>query len=127
MKIPSNKKPRCMDEILTRDLISSLSKGRLNREQTKSMLESLYKTAFEDGAKTAERVTTEYLVLHFCQTLHYVFGFGAVRLRRLVADLDEKLAAFDVGAYDVEDMRKALKEDAKFEVSIWYRGDEDED
>ena len=118
---------RCMDELLTKDLISSLSKGRLNREQTRSMLENLYKTAFEDGAKTAERVTTEYLVLHFCQTLHYVFGFGAVRLRRLVADLDEKLAAFDVGAYDVEDMRRALREDAKFEVSIWYRGDGDED
>lgn len=127
MKSFSDKKPRCMDEILTRDLISSLSKGRLNREQTQSMLESLYKTAFEDGAKTAERVTTEYLVLHFCQTLHYAFGFGAVRLRRLVADLDEKLAAFDVGAYDVEDMRRALREDAKFEVNIWYRGDENED
>lgn len=42
-----------------------------------------------------------------------MFGFGAKRLSRFVEAMQPQITAFDAGAYDMDDMRQALVDDAR--------------
>ena len=50
--------------------------------------------------------------------MHYELGFGKQRLERYINDMAEQMAAFDAGAYDIDDMRQALIDDAKFDLEL---------
>lgn len=67
---------------------------------------------------------TEFLLLHFAQVMHYELGFGKQRLERYINHLAEQMAAFDAGAYDIDDMRQALIDDAKFELELKWTEEE---
>lgn len=76
-------------------------------------------------AKRVERSVFEYCWLFCLQTLHYEFGFGKQRLTRFFGEAAKAVEAFDAGAFSVEDMQTALKEDAKFECAFDWGDDED--
>ena len=39
-------------------------------------------------------------------------------MERYINHLAEQMAAFDAGAYDIDDMRQALMDDADFELDV---------
>ena len=95
--------------ISPRDLIADIAKGRYGKEKVMEIM---------------ERRVTEFLLLHFAQVMHYELGFGKQRLERYINDLAEQMAAFDAGAYDIDDMRQALIDDAKFELELKWTEEE---
>lgn len=42
-------------------------------------------------------------------------------MARLMSGIDDKAAAFDAGAYDLEDMKNALEEDTGFTLEFKWR------
>lgn len=103
-----------------RDLIANIAKGRYS----KSKVETIINKLCVDAAHDMERKVTEFLLLHFAQVMHYELGFGRQRLERYINHLAEQMAAFDVGAYDIDDMRQALIDDAKFELELKWTEEE---
>ena len=78
-------------------------------------------------AKLRERGADESVLdesIRRLQELHYEFGFGNKRLQKLITGFSEKAVAFDSGAYDMEDLRSALKEDTGIELKITWCKDE---
>ena len=109
-----------LDHYLGRDLIADIAKGRYGKEKVMEIM----KAAATEAAHDMERRVTEFLLLHFAQVMHYELGFGKQRLERYINHLAEQMAAFDAGAYDIDDMRQALKEDAKFELELKWTEEE---
>lgn len=107
------------DEILTRELMSDIAKGRYNRQKVREIMDRLC----GEVAHEVERTVFEYAMLQALQCLHYEFGFGNKRLQRFFDELSKAIAGFDAGAYDMEDMRMALADDAKFEFEIRWGDD----
>ena len=103
-----------IDHYLGRDVIGNISKGRYGKEKVMEIIEA----ATTEAAHAMERRVTEFLLLHFAQVMHYELGFGKRRLERYINDLAEQMAAFDAGAYDIDDMRQALMDDADFELDV---------
>ena len=103
-----------IDHYLGRDIIGNISKGRYGKEKVMEIMEA----AATEAAHAMERRVTEFLLLHFAQVMHYELGFGKQRLERYINDLAEQMAAFDAGAYDIDDMRQALMDDADFELDV---------
>ena len=106
--------------ISPRDLIADIAKGRYGKEKVMEIMEA----AATEAAHAMERRVTEFLLLHFAQVMHYELGFGKQRLERYINDLAEQMAAFDAGAYDIDDMRQALIDDAKFELELKWTEEE---
>lgn len=50
--------------------------------------------------------------------VHYELGFDKIRLEQYIGRLMEQMTAFDVGAYNIDDMRQALMDDADFELDV---------
>ena len=107
------------DEVLTRDLMSNMAKGRYNKEKIREIMTTLCHEVAEDVEKTV----FEYTLLQALQCLHYEFGFGAKRLQRFFEEISKTISAFDTGAFSMEDMKQVLAEDAKFEFEIQWRDD----
>lgn len=95
-------------DYLAKDTLANIAKGRYSKEK----VEDIFRKAVCGAANTAEHLAFEFAMLLVLQTLHYDFGFGAKRLDRFVSAVQPQLTAFDVGAYDMDDMRQALIEDA---------------
>lgn len=106
-----------MTDIIARDRLADISKGRYNRQQ----VERMFAAAIKEGCLYTERTVFEYCALQFLQELHYEFGFGKTRLSRFLDGFAEKIEAFDAGAYDLDDMRTALKEDTGIELKIDWK------
>lgn len=109
------------DEFISREMISNISKGRYNKGRVREIIDALCMIV----AKRVEKAVFEYCWLFCLQTLHYEFGFGQKRLMRFFNESAKAVEAFDSGVFTTEDIRKALKEDAKFECSFDW-GDEEE-
>lgn len=92
-----------------KDTLANIAKGRYNREK----VEDMFRKAMYGAANEAERFAFEFAILTALQTLHYDFGFGAKRLSRFVEAMQPQITAFDAGAYDMDDMRQALVDDAR--------------
>lgn len=108
------------DHIIAREKIADIAKGRYNKQQVAEMFQEVARVAAIEG----EEIGFEYGILSLCQSLHYdkkKFGFGAKRLAYLMEITQPALDAFDAKAYDMEDMRQALREDAKFDLEIIIR------
>ena len=75
------------------------------------------------AAIEGEEIGFEYGVLSLCQSLHYdpKFRFGAQRLAYLIDITQPALDAFDARAYDLDDMKQALREDAHFDLEFIVR------
>lgn len=106
-----------LTDYLAKDTLSNIAKGRYNKQQ----VEDMFQKAVYGAAIEAENVAFEYAILTILQTLHYDFGFGATRLARLVDLTQPALDAFDARAYDMNDMRQALQQDAKFDLEFVWR------
>ena len=110
-----------LTEYLAKDRLADIAKGRYNKKR----VEEMFRSAVETACKETERLVFEYAVLMCLQELHYEFGFGSKRLQKLITGFSEKAKAFDCGAYDMEDLRSALKEDTGIELKItWCKEDE---
>lgn len=109
-----------LTEYLAKDRLADIAKGRYNRKH----VEEMFRSAVSAACKETERLVFEYAVLMCLQELHYEFGFGSKRLQKLITGFSEKAVAFDSGAYDMEDLRSALKEDTGIELSITWCKDE---
>lgn len=107
------------DHIIAREKIADIAKGRYNKQQVAEMFEAVARTA----AIEAEEIGFEYAILSLYQSLHYdkKFRFGAQRLAYLTEITQPALDAFDAKAYDMEDMRQALREDAHFDIEFIVR------
>ena len=103
-----------------RDLIANIAKGRYS----KSKVETIINKLCVDAAHDMERKVTEFLLLQFAQVLHYELGFDKIRLEQYIGRLMEQMTAFDVGAYNIDDMRQALIDDAKFELELKWTEEE---
>lgn len=103
-------------DYIVNDRLKDIAKGRYSADRVKDIIHSVCQSVSQD----VERAVFEYCALMFLQELHYEFGFGKKRLERFIGDFSEKALAFDAGAYDIEDMRNALKEDAGIEITmVW--------
>lgn len=110
-----------LTEYLAKDRLADIAKGRYN----KTRVEEMFRSAVSAACKETERLVFEYAVLMCLQELHYEFGFGNKRLQKLITGFSEKAMAFDSGAYDMDDLRNALKEDTGIELNItWCKEDE---
>lgn len=109
-----------LTEYLAKDRLADIAKGRYN----KTRVEEMFRSAVSAACKETERLVFEYAVLMCLQELHYEFGFGNKRLQKLIIGFSEKAMAFDSGAYDMEDLRNALKEDTGIELKITWCKDE---
>lgn len=105
-----------LEEYMARDKLADIAKGRYNKKR----VEEMFRSAVSAACKETERLVFEYAVLMCLQELHYEFGFGNKRLQKLITGFSEKAVAFDSGAYDMEDLRNALKEDTGIELSITW-------
>lgn len=102
------------DQLLSREIIGDISKGRFTREQVKTIFREVYMAGYEAG----ERFGCEYTTYIDFQTLHYYESYGAKRLKRFAERRDSSLQALDARVFSIEDMRQALKDDAKFDYSM---------
>ena len=102
------------DKFFEKRIVSDIAKGRYSSEQVQTVLREV----FLAGREAGERDAFEYTVLADLQTLHYDFGFGAVRLKRFAEKQTAAIQAFDAKVFNAEDMRQALKDDAKFDYSV---------
>ena len=109
-----------LTEYLAKERLADIAKGRYNKKR----VEEMFKAAVIAACQETERLVFEYAVLMCLQELHYEFGFGNKRLQKLITGFSEKAKAFDCGAYDMEDLRSALKEDTGIELSITWCKDE---
>lgn len=109
-----------LTEYLAKDRLADIAKGRYN----KTRVEEMFRSAVSAACKETERLVFEYAVLMCLQELHYEFGFGSKRLQKLITGFSEKAKAFDCGAYDMDDLRNALKEDTGIELNITWCKDE---
>lgn len=107
-------------EMIEDRMISDISKGRYPKSKVKDIIQTMCRIV----GKEVEKNVFEYCWLFCLQTLHYEFGFGSKRLHKLITGFSEKAKAFDCGAYDMEDLRSALKEDTGIELSITWCKDE---
>lgn len=103
--------------IVAKDKLGDIAKGRYS----KSQVENIFKKAMTVAALESEHSAFEYAILTMCQVLHYEFGFGKTRLSRMVEKTQPMLDGFDAKAYDMDDMRQALREDAGFDLDFVYR------
>lgn len=108
------------DELLTRELVSDMAKGRFDKVKIREIMTTLCREVAGDVEKTV----FEYTLLQALQCLHYEFGFGAKRLQRFFEECCKTIEAFDRGAFDMEDMKQALAEDAKFDYEIKWGDDQ---
>ena len=109
-----------LTEYLAKDRLADIAKGRYNKKR----VEEMFRSAVSAACKETERLVFEYAVLMCLQELHYEFGFGNKRLQKLITGFSEKAMAFDSGAYDMDDLRSALKEDTVIELNITWCKDE---
>ena len=108
------------DEFIEQRLVADVAKGRY----PKAKVLEIFHTFARVIAKNVEKAVFEYCWLFCLQTLHYEFGFGQKRLQRFFEEASKAVDAFDSGAFSIEDMRQALKDDAHFECSFDW-GDEE--
>lgn len=109
------------EEFYEERILSDVAKGRFSKAKVKEIFHTLCRVV----AKRVEKAVFEYCWLFCLQTLHYEFGFGQKRLLRFFNEASKAVDAFDSGAFSIEDMRQALKDDAKFECSFdWGNDDE---
>lgn len=108
------------EEFYEECMLADIAKGRYPKKKVKEIFHKLCLIV----AKRVEKSVFEYCWLSCLQTLHYEFGFGRQRLTRFFGEAAKAVEAFDAGAYSVEDMQQALKDDAHFEFAIDW-GDED--
>lgn len=109
-----------LTEYLAKDRLADIAKGRYSKKR----VEEMFRSAVSAACKETERLVFEYSILMCLQELHYEFGFGNKRLQKLISGFSEKAMAFDSGAYDMEDLRNALKEDTGIELNITWCKDE---
>ena len=109
-----------LTEYLAKDRLADIAKGRYSKKR----VEEMFRSAVETACKETERLVFEYAVLMCLQELHYEFGFGKVRLERFFNEAAKAVDAFDAGAFGIDDMRQALKDDAGFECSFNWGDDE---
>ena len=109
-----------LTEQLAKDKLADIAKGRYSKKQVEDMFQkAVYAAAIE-----TEHLSFEYAMLMMLQTLHYDFGFGHKRLGRVVELTQPALEAFDAKAFDMDDMRQALIDDAHFEFGVeWKEGE----
>lgn len=108
------------EEFYEKRLLSDVAKGRFPKDKVKEIFHTLCRVV----AKNVEKAVFEYCWLFCLQTLHYEFGFGQKRLQRFFDEASKAVDAFDVGAFSIDEMRQALKDDAKFECSFNWGDDE---
>lgn len=101
-------------EIIEERMVSDIAKGRYPKEKVKDIFQTMSRIV----AKNVEKNVFEYCWLFCLQTLHYEFGFGQKRLERFFNESSKAVDAFDSGAFSIDDMRQALKDDACFECSF---------
>ena len=107
--------------IFAGDKMADIAKGRYSKKQ----VEEIFRRVATEAALDAEKTAFECAILLSCQALHYDFGFGKKRLGRFAEKVQPMLDGFDARAYGMEDIREALRQDAKFELCFVY-GDEGE-
>ena len=106
-----------LEEYLARDKLADIAKGRYSKKR----VEEMFKAAVMAACQETERLAAEFWCYSFLQDLHYELGFGEKRMARLMSGIDEKAAAFDAGAYDLEDMKNAIEEDTGFTLEFKWR------
>ena len=102
------------DKFFEKRIVSDIAKGRYSSERVQTVLREVYMAGYEAG----ERFGCEYTTYIDFQTLHYYEGYGAKRLKRFAEKRDSSLQALDARVFSTEDMRQALKDDAKFDYSM---------
>lgn len=107
-------------EMIEDRMISDISKGRYPKSKVKDIIQTMCRIV----GKEVEKNVFEYCWLFCLQTLHYEFGFGKVRLERFFNEAAKAVDAFDSGVFSIDDMRKAMKDDAGFECSFNWGDDE---
>ena len=108
------------DHIIAKDKIADIAKGRNNKQQVTEMFQDVARSV----AVGSENIGFEFGSLVALQTLHYDFGFGEKRLDRFLQAMQPAITAFDARAYDMDDIKQALREDAHFDFEILYGGNE---
>lgn len=103
-----------LDDYIVEDIISDIAKGRYSKNRVNKM----FKEAILAGCQETERVAAEFWCYSFLQDLHYEFGFTKEQMEKLMTGIDEKAAAFDARAYNLDDMKQALKEDVGFTLEF---------
>lgn len=110
-----------LNNVMAEDIIRNIAKGRYNREKVRGMFHTVYEEGYDQGYKDGQRFGFEIAMLQALQTLHYTAGFGAIRLNRFFEECCKAVEAFDARAYDMEDMKQALAQDAKFTYEIKWK------
>ena len=111
-----------LTEYLAKDRLADIAKGRYSKKR----VEEMFRSAVSAACKETERIAAEFWCYSFLQDLHYEFGFGEKRMARLMSGIDEKAAAFDAGAYNIDDMKNALEEDTGFTLEFRWKDGDDE-
>ena len=109
-----------LEEYLARDKLADIAKGRYSKKRVAEMFEAVARSV----AVGSENIGFEVGILIALQTLHYDFGFGEKRLDRFFHAMQPAITAFDARAYDMDDIKQALREDAHFDFEILYGGNE---
>lgn len=110
-----------LDNVLGEEIIRNTAKGRYNREKVREMFHTVYEAGYDQGYKEGQQFGFELALLQVLQALHYTAGFGATRLNRIFEECCKTVEAFDARAYTLEDIKKALAEDAKFGFDIRWK------
>lgn len=105
-------------EMVEDKILSDIAKGRYNKAKVKELIELFMRAASE----AARKEMFEWDWLFACQTLHYTFGFEKDDLEKFFGESANAIDGFNAKTFTIEDIRKALKEDAKFECRFDLEG-----
>lgn len=98
-------------------MLSDIAKGRYKKESVRAMIEECCMRAVRNSA---ERIF-EFCFYISLQELHYNAGYDKDALDEYFAGCVDAVEAFYAGAYDLDDMKTALEQDAGFSGRFAWR------
>lgn len=106
-------------EMVEDKILSDIAKGRYKKAKVKELIEIFMRASADEARKEM----FEWCWLFACQTLHYEFGFEKDDLEKFFGESANAIDGFNAKTFTIEDIRKALKEDANFECRFDLEGE----
>jgi len=96
--------------------VNNLNRAERRKLQKKKLSAKELKTIEDNSAKQAISYATNGMIASFVLTLHDKWGWGHVRIKRLLEQVDDMFDSVDKDYLTIEDMKKVIYDEVGIHI-----------
>lgn len=106
------------DVIVNRELWRRYARGQLRKEELAEIISRTAASIADDIAAEKLYSTNRLFRIAICLYMHDKEGYGKIRLKRMIDELENVLESWEEGLLTVDDMAHTLLEETGFNVDV---------